>query len=249
MKIQILGCGSSGGVPVATGFWGQCDPSNPKNRRWRSSVAVFIEDAPWIIDVGPDFRAQCLAFGLSRIKGALISHGHFDHMGGLEELKPFAMNQGHPIPVWMDDKTFLIVEKRLGYGLDQRTGAPFIEAKPLGAAVTLDNMEVKIFEQDHGVSTSLGFRFPSWAYSTDVVRLEDKALAQLRDLDLWIVDCVSVNPSLTHAHLERVLEWVHALRPRRVVLTHMGLGMDYARLSQSLPAGIEPAYDGMILEV
>lgn len=252
MRIQILGCGSSAGIPLATGFWGRCDEKNPKNRRMRASVVFYTKGQTWLIDAGPDLRTQCLAYGISKIDGVLITHGHFDHIGGLEELRPFSVAQKAPIDVWVDEKTLNYIQKRLAYALvsneKEHTGA-FIQPKPLADYLEISGTPVHVFTQNHGYSTSLGFRFPSWAYSTDVWALDPTALTYLQNLELWIVGCVSFSPNSTHVHLERVLQWVDILKPKRVILTHMGLEMDYDHLCGMLPKGLEPAYDGLILDV
>ncbi|MBN8904658.1 MAG: MBL fold metallo-hydrolase, partial [Rhodospirillales bacterium] len=107
-----------------------------------------------------------------------------------------------------------------------------------------------LFSQDHGRVETLGLRIGGFAYSTDVVKLEEPAFAALAGIDTWVVDCfLREGPHWTHAHLALVLEWVDRLRPRRTILTHMGTDMDWAWLKANLPAGVEPGYDGMILEL
>ena len=118
------------------------------------------------------------------------------------------------------------------------------------AAFTAAGIAITAFEQDHGFSTTLGFRIGNFAYTTDAVRLDAAALAALEDVELWIVDCLRIEPPHpTHAHLARTLDWIERIRPKRAVLTHMDIEADYQTLSALLPAGAEPGIDGMILEI
>jgi phosphoribosyl 1,2-cyclic phosphate phosphodiesterase len=105
------------------------------------------------------------------------------------------------------------------------------------------------FAQDHGFTTTLGFRIGGLGYSTDVVALDEAAFAALAGVDLWIVDCLRYEPHPTHSHLARTLDWIARVKPRRAVLTHMDVPLDYATLRRELPAGVEPGYDGLTIEV
>jgi phosphoribosyl 1,2-cyclic phosphate phosphodiesterase len=108
---------------------------------------------------------------------------------------------------------------------------------------------VKPFVQDHGFSATLGFRIADFAYSTDVVNLDEAAFAALAGVEVWIVDCIRRKPHVTHAHLEKTLAWIARVQPRRAILTHMDESLDYAALSNELPAGVEPGYDGLVIEM
>jgi phosphoribosyl 1,2-cyclic phosphate phosphodiesterase len=110
-------------------------------------------------------------------------------------------------------------------------------------------IDVMPFVQDHGYSTTLGFRIGAMAYSTDVIELDEAAFAALRGVDLWIVDCIRRKPHVTHAHLDKTLQWIARVKPRRAVLTHMDESLDYATLCRELPAGVEPGYDGLVIEL
>lgn len=254
MKITILGCGSSGGVPLITGKWGECSPNNSRNYRTRCSVALDIKDQTWLIDTSPDLRFQCLREGISAVDGVIYTHAHFDHIGGLDDLKPFSIEQKTLIPIWADPITLQWLKIRHSYAFQDSNPealpsyAPFLQGNVIEEAFSIGDVPVIPFIQDHRYSQSLGFRFPSWAYSTDVWALDEVAFSILEGVDLWIVACMARYPVTTHAHLERILEWIEHVKPTRVVLTHMGHSLDYDELQKELPSHVMPAYDGMVLE-
>ncbi len=255
MKITILGCGSSAGVPLVTGEWGDCNPNVWQNHRTRSSIALHTERQTWLIDTSPDLRYQCLREQITQVDGVLYTHGHFDHIGGLDDLKPFSLHQKKPIKIWGDALTIHGLRLRYPYAfLDTNLDSPsvyqpFMEETIIEGPFDVDDVPVIPFIQDHRYSTTLGFRFPTWAYSTDVWHLDDTAFEMIAGIELWIVDCLAPLPQRTHSHLERTLNWIERVNPKRAILTHMGHFMDYATLLAELPSHVFPAFDGMQLEV
>jgi phosphoribosyl 1,2-cyclic phosphate phosphodiesterase len=261
LKVTLLGCGGSGGVPLIGGEeeggnWGRCDLSEPKNRRTRTSA--LIEGIPGrrlLVDAGPDLRHQLLAARVARLEAVLFTHAHADHILGIDDLRQVNRVTGKELAAFGTRATLSRLDDRFDYAFIGPT-PPFFFRPALagtrveyGQSVDVAGMSLRLFRQDHGVMDTLGFRVGGFAYSTDVVMLPEESLPALRGLDTWVVGCFQRAPHKVHANLEQVLEWVALLRPRRTVLTHMGIEMDYPALLRELPDGIEPGYDGMVLHV
>lgn len=254
MKVTILGCGSSSGVPFINGFWGNCDPSNPKNKRLRASVCVHHNNKNILIDCSPDVRFQLLQNGIKDIDAVLFTHAHADHCHGLNDLGLISRFKKKEIPLYGDKKTMDQIQHAFGYAFPQEADEGFyrhfvtaniIDDSPF----ELEGLKIHHFEQDHGVTTSRTFRIGKFAYSTDVKTLTKDQLDNLKGLDVWVVDCLREAPHLTHSHLEQTLEWIEYVKPKRAILTHLSIELDYDDLMKKLPASVEPAYDGLVFDV
>ncbi|MCJ8139931.1 MBL fold metallo-hydrolase [Falsirhodobacter halotolerans] len=260
MRLTILGCGSSGGVPRLGGIWGACDPANPKNRRRRCSLLVERTGAEGttrvLIDTAPDMRDQLLDAGVGALDAVVYTHPHADHVHGLDDLRQIVFNTGTRLPVWADAATEEALLARFGYAFTQPPGSSY---PPICAMNRIDGpftvtgaggaIPFRPFHARHGNIDALGFRIGRAAYLPDAVALPDAAWDELRDLDLFIVDALRRAPHPTHAHLALALDWIARARPRRAVLTNMHVDLDYATLSTELPPGVEPAFDGMTLDL
>jgi phosphoribosyl 1,2-cyclic phosphate phosphodiesterase len=259
MRITILGCGGAGGVPMIGGQWGACDPKNPRNRRRRASILVEDGETAVLVDTSPDLRIQLLDADVSRLDGVIYTHGHADHVHGIDELRALNRLQRQWIDLYATAETLNALRKRFSYVFDPEKKVPdeFAFYKPCltaheiapGGVFTAGSLKIQPFDQDHGFMRPLGLRFADAAYTTDAVDLPDGAFAALTGLKLWIVGCFRLEPHPTHAHLDKVLEWISRVKPERAVLTHLGTQMDYDELAARLPEGVIPAYDGLLLEV
>lgn len=239
------------------GEWGACDPAEPRNQRSRTSALVEGPDGRrLLIDAGPDLRRQILAARVARLDAVLFTHAHADHILGIDDLRQVNRITGRALEAIGTRTTLQKLDERFDYAFIGPTPPfffrPALEPRRVeyGERFETAGLGVEVFRQDHGVMDSLGVRIGRFAYSTDVVTLPNESLAALEGLDTWVVGCfLRRGPHKVHANLDQVLEWVRRLCPRRTVLTHMGTSMDYRTLLQELPAGIEPGYDGMALEV
>ena len=264
LEATILGSGSSGGVPRADGDWGRCDPREARNRRSRCSLAVRLVtetaadpagQTTVLVDLSPDFRTQAVACGLRRIDHVLFSHDHADQTHGIDDIRAFAYRQRMRIPCQSDAPTRDTLLRRFRYVFEGEKGYPPIATLeplvPLGQAFQLDGpsgrIPVTAYDQDHGDVRAVGYRFGNVAYSSDVVGLPDTSMARLEGLDVFVVDALRYAPHPSHAHLELALQWIADLKPRRAILTNLHIDMDYATLLDTLPPGVEPAYDGLTI--
>lgn len=258
LRFTILGCGSSGGVPRLGGHWGDCDPSNPRNVRRRCSMLVERE-APEgtttvLIDTTPDMRSQLLDAGTGRLDGVVYTHSHADHVHGIDDLRMIVFNMRARVPVWADGDTQNALLSRFGYAFIQPEGSPYppiLDLKTIDGAFDVDGpggpITFRPFKVGHGSIDSLGFRIGGLAYLPDVAEIYDDAWAELEDLDCWILDALRRTPHPTHAHLDRALEWIEKMAPKRAVLTNMHIDLDYATVEDETPDHITPAYDGMVI--
>ena len=254
MKITILGCGPSGGVPLVGGVWGNCDSRNPLNYRTRSSILIETSGHTLLVDTSPDMRSQLLRESVKNVDAVFFTHAHADHCHGIDDLRPlFYARKYRTIPIYGAQDTISSIESMFNYLFESRHHHyPQIlhsNVLPLYSEVDLFGMKCLLFEQDHGFSKTIGYRFNNIAYSTDVRQLDDKALEHLQNLDLWIVDCLSENEKPTHAHLAQTLEWIAKVKPKQAILTHMDQSLDYEALKAKLPDNVEPAFDGMIIKI
>lgn len=260
LRFTILGCGSSGGVPRLGGHWGDCDPDNPKNHRRRCSMLVE-RDGPdgttsVLIDTSPDLRSQLLDTGTGRLDGVVYTHGHADHVHGIDDLRMIVFNMRARVPVWADGDTQNDLISKFGYAFVQPKGSPY---PPILNLNTIDGpfqiegpggpVPFRPFKVGHGSIDALGFRIGRLAYLPDVAEIYDAAWAELEDLDCWIVDALRRTPHPTHAHLAQSLDWIARAKPKQAILTNMHIDMDFDTVSAETPDHVSCAYDGLTLTV
>lgn len=256
----ILGCGSSGGVPRIGGLWGDCDPKNPRNTRRRCSMLVERHDTGGttrvLIDTSPDLRQQLLDAGVRDLDGVIYTHGHADHVHGIDDLRAIVIARRQRMAVWADGATQDRLYSGFGYAFTQPDGSPYpsiLEMRTIDGDVTVSGAGGAItfqpFKVGHGAIDALGFRIGGLAYLPDVAKIYDDAWPSLENLDIWVLDALRRDPHPTHAHLAQSLAWIDRMKPRRAVLTNMHIDLDYETLRQELPKGVEPAYDGLQLSL
>jgi phosphoribosyl 1,2-cyclic phosphate phosphodiesterase len=256
VRVTILGCGTSGGVPRpggkdGQGEWGAADPKDHRNRRRRCSILVQDNGKTILVDTSPDMRAQLLDAQVERVDAVLWTHEHADQVHGIDDLRPYALRQGQ-IEAWADERTLEVLKRRFGYcfgvegnGFYNPIYQPNVISGPFEAA----GLPVVPFVQDHGTVPSLGFRFGRLAYANDVVSLPEAAFAAIAGVEILIVDAMRYRPHPTHAHLERTLEWIRRIGPQRAFLTNLHVDMDYAEVDRVTPSHVKPCHDGLVINV
>ncbi len=256
----MLGCGGSAGVPQiggadGRGDWGACDPAEPRNRRTRSSIVIAGPGGRLLVDSSPDMRQQLLACGVGSVDAILFTHAHADHVLGIDDIRIVNRVINRPLDAYATERTLAELDRRFDYAFKPWQKPHFFRpvlaphTVQFGDTIDIAGMQVQVFEQDHGFLPTLGLRVGGFGYSTDVVKLNDAALTILEGVDTWVVDCFQRQAHTTHANLDQVIAWSARVKPRRVVLTHMGYDIDWAWLQKRLPSGFEPGYDGLVLEV
>lgn len=262
LTATILGSGSSGGVPRIGNDWGQCDPANPRNFRRRCSLLLERRGENGrtyvVIDTSPDFREQALNADIPSLDAVWYTHEHADHTHGIDELRGFYLRQRRRIPVWADDETMRILRMRFAYCFETAHGSnypPVLEANRIVAGAELvaegagGSIAAQAFRLFHGSIEALGFRIQGLAYTPDLNGVPDESLSALEGLDVWIVDALRRAPHSSHFHLAETLGWIERMKPRRAILTNMHNDMDYATLVNELPPNVEPAYDGLQVQI
>jgi len=258
--LRILGCGSSGGVPRLGNYWGDCDPSNPRNLRTRCSVLISREGPDGItrvlIDTSPDMRQQLLDAGVGHLDGVLYTHAHADHVHGIDDLRMVVFNTRERLQVWADGETSDSLLSRFGYAFVQPKGSPYppiLELNTIDGPVTVTGAGGPItltpFQVNHGSIDALGFRVGGVAYLPDVATIPELVWqTALKGLDVWIVDALRRTPHPTHSHLAQTLDWIERAAPKRAILTDMHADIDYAAAEAETPDPVTPAFDGMEIE-
>jgi len=257
MKVTILGCGPSGGVPGIGNYWGACDPSNPKNRRSRPSIFIEIEGINLLVDTSPDLRNQMLAAQKTRVDAVLYTHGHADHLHGIDDLRSLNRQQNTPLDIYLNQETFDDIKQRFNYVLTPLAEGAQQYYKPVliphvikgGEAFKIKHLEVMPIRQDHGFCETIGYRIGDFAYCTDVVRIDGDQFSLLEGVKTWVIGTLVDKPHHTHADVDKALGWIERIDSTQAYLTHLGSGLDYQKIHEMLPRHVHPCYDLMVIEV
>ncbi|WP_157217218.1 MBL fold metallo-hydrolase [Flavisphingomonas formosensis] len=250
MKLRILGCGTSSGVPRIGNDWGDCDPAEPRNRRTRASILIESDTTRILVDTAPDMREQLLAADINHIDAVIWTHDHADHCHGIDDLRQIFHMVGHPIDAYARLQPLRTLQQRFDYAFEGRDGyPPTVYGRILPDRLTIGDIGISVVDQPHGSIWSSGLCFEREAvrigYSTDFNSFTDDMRMLFEGVDVWVVDALRRSPHPTHAHLAATLDWIAQCRPGRALLTHMDQSMDYAALLAELPPGVAPAYDGL----
>jgi phosphoribosyl 1,2-cyclic phosphate phosphodiesterase len=257
-SFTILGSGSSGGVPRPALGWGACDPSNPKNRRRRTSLLVERRNGAGVtrvlVDTSPDLREQLLEAEVDWLDAVLFTHEHADHTHGIDDLRGLFIHRRRRVDVYLDEPTSKVLRARFGYCFEAPVGSeypPIVTEHRLqaGQSITVDGEGGPITAlpvlQEHGDIRSLGFRFGRLAYSCDLSGLPEVSVIALAGTEVWIVDALRYRPHPSHFSVDDALGWIARIKPARAILTNLHSDLDYNELRSKLPPRVEPAFDGL----
>lgn len=263
VRVTILGCGSSPGVPRIGNDWGACDPREPRNRRSRCALLIqrfgdVADPTTVLVDTGPDVRSQLLAADVRHIDGVVYTHPHADHIHGIDDLRAVWQNSKRLVDVYADASTKARLDQAFGYCFEAPPGSfypPILQHHPIvaGSTVTITGgggpIDILPFRQIHGDLDSLGLRVERLAYSCDISHVPSESEAYVSGLDVWIVDALRYRQHPSHFSVADALTWIDKLKPKRAVLTHMHTDLDYGRLKKELPPHVEPGFDGMEIQL
>ncbi len=252
MRVIVLGSGTSHGVPMIGCTCEVCLSTNPKNKRFRPSVAVQNGDKTILVDTTPELRMQSLAVGLSRVDAVLYTHTHADHIFGLDDLRRFNDLSGEEIPVYGDRETLDDIRRIYPYIFKDTQvggGKPRLSLHEMPSEFELFGVKIQSFYVMHGKLPVLAFRFGGFGYVTDVNHIPDEAMAKLHGLELLILDAVRFDPHVTHFGLYEALDVVKVLQPKQTLFTHLSHRFDHDAVNADLPPGCALAFDGQVVDL
>jgi phosphoribosyl 1,2-cyclic phosphate phosphodiesterase len=262
-RLTFLGTGTSMGVPTVGCECAVCTSTDPRDQRLRPSVLVRWHEAPErggreravVIDTGPDFRAQALRSGLKRVDAVLYTHGHADHILGLDDLRPFsfrAMRESGPIPLFASRETADTLERIYDYTFSAQATYPNrarVRLEPLGDGTTVHGVVFRRVPVMHGQMEIAGFRLGSAAYLTDVSEIPESSFALLEGLDHLVLSALRYTPHPSHATVEQAVAWARRIGARQTWFTHIAHELGHEATNPTLPDGMALAYDGLSLPV
>lgn len=254
MKLRILGSGTSSGVPRIGPDWGACDPDEPRNRRTRASLLVEHDGARILVDTSPDLREQLLGAGVATVDAVIWTHDHADHCHGIDDLRQVFHALGRPVVGYARADVLAALKRRFAYIFAGRHGYPaVVEARELPERLTIGGIDIATTDQPHGAITSVGLRFEAAGraagYATDFHAMTPAMRSLYAGLDMWVLDALRDAPHPSHPTVAAALGWIGEVSPRRAAFIHMDHSLDYHTLAASLPAGVEPGYDGLEVEL
>lgn len=252
MRITVLGCATSTGVPIVGCNCAVCKSHEPKNKRTRSSILINLANKNVLIDSSTDLRSQALSTGLTKIDAVLYTHTHADHTHGIDDLRTFNFINKMSIPCFGSSQTIENLQDNFKYIFDESYsagGKPKLELNTVDGEFSIDDIRVIPIDIEHAQWIITGYRIGNMAYLTDCSGIPEHSKESLKDLDILIIGALRYKPHPAHLSVDEALEIIEELKPKRAFFTHMGHELDYVELSGRLPAGVEPAYDGMQIDI
>jgi len=257
--LTFLGTGTSMGVPTLGCSCAICTSADPHDRRLRPSMLLRWHEAGRervvVIDTGPDFREQALRTGLSRVDAVFYTHGHADHILGMDDLRPLsfvAAREGGQIPLYATEETAETLRKVFDYTFSPDATYPTrarVRIEPLEEKTTVHGVDFLRIPVLHGKMGIVGYRFGRTAYLTDVSAIPETSFVLMEGLDCVILSALRHKPHPSHATLDQAVEWARRIGARQTWFTHIAHELGHAETNRTLPEGIALAYDGLSFPV
>jgi phosphoribosyl 1,2-cyclic phosphate phosphodiesterase len=260
--LTFLGTGTSMGVPTLSCTCAVCTSSDPHDARLRPAVALRWRqpatgaDRVVVIDTGPDFRQQALHAGLQRVDAVFYTHGHADHILGMDDLRPLSFaavrENGHAVPLFADSVTAAVLERVFDYTFSPHSTYPTrakVELKPLSDHNSICGVDFVRVPLVHGAQSITGFRFGDAAYLTDVSAIPEPSFALLQGVQVLVLSALRHKPHPSHATVEQAVAWAQQIGARQTWLTHIAHDLGHEATNRALPSGVRLAYDGLSVPV
>lgn len=248
LQVTILGCGASLGVPVIGCDCSICLSNSKYNKRTRSAIYIKDENSQILVDFGFDIRNQLLREKINKLDCAILTHYHSDHVNGIDDLRVFTFMQGKPFEIYTDHDSTAKLHTKFDYLFDNKLfklGRLFTtQSVSFFDKIKINTIEIQFFRQHHGPIDSLGLRIGNFVYSPDVIDFPPESEVYLKDIKIWILDCMDYKSNTNHAGLDKVLEWREKYKPEQILLTNMRHTIDYHEITKMLPNNVKPLYDG-----
>ena len=250
-QIEFLGTGTSTGVPQPLCTCEVCRSTDPRDKRLRCSSLLKFDNTNILLDCSPDFRQQAMRANIDHIDALLLTHGHADHMGGIDDLRPYCTY--NPLPIYAEERVIDDVKRRLPYCFMQNPypGIPRLDTYPIVANQPFEvgNITITPLRVMHFNLPIVAFRINNMAYVTDCLTMPQETIAQLQGLDLLVINALRHTEHISHQTLSDALALIERLAPQRAYLIHMSHDMGlHAKVSQQLPPHVQFAYDGLKLD-
>ena len=251
MRVTFLGTGTSVGVPRIGCECAVCTSTDRRNKRLRCAIYIEHLDHGLLVDAPPDLRTQALRHDVRRVDAVLCTHGHADHLHGLDDVRSYCFGRDEPIPVYADRPTLDRITRVFDYAFDSSwaTAVPRLSLHPIEGDLELFGLQIRPVTVMHGRLPVLAFRIGRFAYVTDCSHISDESMGMLRGLDVLVLGALRYREHPTHFTVDQALEVIDDLKPRRAYLTHIAHDLDHQQTNDDLPEHVELAYDGLILNI
>ncbi len=254
----LIGTGASTGIPIIGCTCPVCTSTLSFNKRLRPSALVKVDGKQFVIDAGPDYRQQALKYGITKLNGVLLTHSHYDHVAGLEELRPywfFGDNKMSSMPCLLSTETLSEVRVLFHYMMEEQedgtvlsTRFQFHELKKLFGFVVFEELPVSFFTYTQVGMNVTGFRVGNLAYVPDISEYDEQVFESLAGVEILVVDALMERESRAHFSLTEAIVFAQKIGAEKVYFTHIAHEMDHEKVSRKLPDNMQLAYDGLELE-